>query len=107
MTYATPGKFVARFAMREDRTVFLLVFKTDQPLQTVRLDSRSQKQLLHEQFDYEGWECPRILAALDACDEIYFDEVAQIHMNTWSQGRVALVGDAAFCLSLLAGRAHR
>jgi 2-polyprenyl-6-methoxyphenol hydroxylase-like FAD-dependent oxidoreductase len=32
------------------------------------------------------------------------DEVTQIHMNTWSQGRVALVGDAAFCPSLLAGQ---
>jgi 2-polyprenyl-6-methoxyphenol hydroxylase-like FAD-dependent oxidoreductase len=25
-------------------------------------------------------------------------------MNTWSQGRVALIGDAAFCSSLLAGQ---
>jgi hypothetical protein len=26
VTYATPGKQVARFAMRDERTVFLLVF---------------------------------------------------------------------------------
>jgi 2-polyprenyl-6-methoxyphenol hydroxylase-like FAD-dependent oxidoreductase len=60
--------------------------------------------LLHQQFDRERWECPRILAALDGCDEVYLDEVTQIHMSTWSQGRVALVGDAAFCPSLLAGQ---
>jgi 2-polyprenyl-6-methoxyphenol hydroxylase-like FAD-dependent oxidoreductase len=104
VTYAAPGKQVARFAMRNDRTVFLLVFTTDQPLQTERFDRRSQKQLLHEHFDQEGWECARILAALDACEEVYLDEVTQIHMNSWSQGRVALVGDAAFCPSLLAGQ---
>jgi 2-polyprenyl-6-methoxyphenol hydroxylase-like FAD-dependent oxidoreductase len=104
VTYATPGKQVARFAMRNDRTVFLLVFTTDQPLQSERFDRRSQKQLLHEHFDQEGWECARILAALDACEEVYLDEVTQIHVNSWSQGRVALVGDAAFCPSLLAGQ---
>jgi len=30
--------------------------------------------------------------------------VSQMRMNTWSQGRVALIGDAAFCSSLLAGQ---
>jgi 2-polyprenyl-6-methoxyphenol hydroxylase-like FAD-dependent oxidoreductase len=103
VTYATPGKQVARFAMRDDRTVFLLVFSTDQPLQAESFAGASHKKVLHQQFDREGWECPRILAALDTCDELYLDEVTQIHMNTWSQGRVALVGDAAFCPSLLAG----
>src|SRR6185437_8941268 len=33
-----------------------------------------------------------------------FDRVSQIRMDRWSQGRVALVGDAAFCVSLLAGQ---
>ena len=37
-------------------------------------------------------------------DELYFDRVSQIRMESWSQGRVALVGDAAFCVSLLAGQ---
>ena len=36
--------------------------------------------------------------------ELYFDRVSQIKMDKWSHGRVALVGDAAFCVSLLAGQ---
>jgi 2-polyprenyl-6-methoxyphenol hydroxylase-like FAD-dependent oxidoreductase len=28
--------------------------------------------------------------------DFYFDAVSQIHMPTWSKGRVALVGDAAY-----------
>jgi 2-polyprenyl-6-methoxyphenol hydroxylase-like FAD-dependent oxidoreductase len=104
VAYATPGKQVARFAMRDERTFFLLVFRTEQPLQAEFLTSASLKEVVHQQFHREGWECPRIVAALDACDEFYLDEVTQIHMNTWSQGRVALVGDAAFCPSLLAGQ---
>jgi 2-polyprenyl-6-methoxyphenol hydroxylase-like FAD-dependent oxidoreductase len=34
---------------------------------------------------------------------IYFDRVSQIRMNRWTTGRTALVGDAAACVSLLAG----
>jgi 2-polyprenyl-6-methoxyphenol hydroxylase-like FAD-dependent oxidoreductase len=34
---------------------------------------------------------------------IYFDRVSQIRMDRWTKGRAALVGDAAACVSLLAG----
>ena len=50
-----------------------------------------------------GWETPNILAAMDDAQDIYFDRVSQIEMPAWSKGRVALLGDAAACVSLLAG----
>jgi len=34
----------------------------------------------------------------------YLDRVSQIVVPSWSSGRVVLVGDAAFCPSLLAGQ---
>jgi 2-polyprenyl-6-methoxyphenol hydroxylase-like FAD-dependent oxidoreductase len=34
----------------------------------------------------------------------YCDRVSQIHMPSWTRGRVALLGDAAACVSLLAGQ---
>jgi 2-polyprenyl-6-methoxyphenol hydroxylase-like FAD-dependent oxidoreductase len=34
---------------------------------------------------------------------VYFDRVSQIVMDHWSKGRVALIGDAAAAVSLLAG----
>ena len=67
-------------------------------------DTGAQKEALRSQFGGLGWECPQILAALDSCPELYFDRVSQIRMQTWSKGRVGLVGDAAFCPSLLAGQ---
>jgi 2-polyprenyl-6-methoxyphenol hydroxylase-like FAD-dependent oxidoreductase len=36
-------------------------------------------------------------------DDIYFDRVSQIRMDRWTKGRTALVGDAAACVSLMAG----
>jgi 2-polyprenyl-6-methoxyphenol hydroxylase-like FAD-dependent oxidoreductase len=44
--------------------------------------------------------------ALEACPpsaEIYYDQVAQIEMPSWRKGRVVLVGDACYAVSLLAG----
>ena len=34
---------------------------------------------------------------------VYFDRVSQIRMDRWTKGRTALIGDAAACVSLLAG----
>ncbi|MGH6839365.1 MAG: FAD-binding domain [Methylocella sp.] len=104
VSHGVPGKQVSRFAMRDDRTVFLFVFGTDQALRIDPHDTEAQKAGLHREFDNVGWECPKILAALDASDDVYFDRVSQIQMDVWSRGRVALVGDAAFCPSLLAGQ---
>lgn len=46
VTYGTPGKQVARFAMRDDHTVFLLVFTTDQPPGAEAFDHESYRQVL-------------------------------------------------------------
>jgi 2-polyprenyl-6-methoxyphenol hydroxylase-like FAD-dependent oxidoreductase len=51
-----------------------------------------------------GWEVPRILAGIDNARTFYFDRASQILLPTWSKGRVALIGDAAACPSLLAGQ---
>jgi 2-polyprenyl-6-methoxyphenol hydroxylase-like FAD-dependent oxidoreductase len=104
VSYGVPGKQVARFAMREDRTMFLFVFADDRTGRSEAQDLNAQKNVLRKEFEKSGWECPQILAAMESCDSIYFDRVSQIRMDKWSRGRVGLVGDAAFCPSLLAGQ---
>ncbi len=103
VTYNCPGKHVTRFALRDDRTMFLLVYCDDQSNPPNLGERRAQKDILHAEFDDAGWECPFIMEAMEACDGIYFDRVSQIHLQRWTEGRLALVGDAAFCPSLLAG----
>jgi 2-polyprenyl-6-methoxyphenol hydroxylase-like FAD-dependent oxidoreductase len=103
VSYTLPGKQVARFAMRDDRTMFFFIFATDHPAVTDFGDMPSLKSMLHRVYDDAGWECAEIMAAMDGCDQIYADHVSQIHMPAWTSGRIALVGDAAFCPSLLAG----
>ncbi|MGA0603819.1 hypothetical protein ACO2Q3_24140 [Caulobacter sp. KR2-114] len=102
VSYTTVGRQVARYALRDGACAFFLVFRLGglgaQPRAVA-----TQKALLREAFGGEGWECPEILAALEAAKDLYFDSVSQVRAPTWSAGRVALVGDAAYCPSLLAG----
>jgi 2-polyprenyl-6-methoxyphenol hydroxylase-like FAD-dependent oxidoreductase len=100
--HSAPGRQVGRFTLRNDRTLFLFIFRGRGEPEAHGVGE--QKAILRKIFAGDGWEIPQILAALDTCNELYFDRVSQIHMDAWSQGRVALVGDAGFCVSLLAGQ---
>jgi len=102
LIYSQPGRMVGRFTLRDDRTLFLLVFAEHRPL--LPETPGSQKALLREIYGGDGWECDQMLAELERAGELYFDTVSQIRMPNWSRGRVALIGDAAFCVSLLAGQ---
>jgi 2-polyprenyl-6-methoxyphenol hydroxylase-like FAD-dependent oxidoreductase len=62
-------------------------------------DLASQKPILGEHCAGLGWEAPRLLKANDGASDFYFDELAQVHMDRWSAGRVVLLGDAGYCPS--------
>jgi 2-polyprenyl-6-methoxyphenol hydroxylase-like FAD-dependent oxidoreductase len=98
VTYSTPGRQLARFALRGDRTMFLFIFRAEHDSAGV-----TPKDQLRNQFGDVGWERRDILAVLDDVDDLYFDVVSQIHMDCWSRDRVLLIGDAAGCISLLGG----
>ena len=102
ITYGQPGLMLGRFAERNEKTLFLFVFSTGDRELPSQLGL--QKALLRERYREAAWEIPRVLDELDRAQELYIDHVSQIRMESWSQGRVALVGDAAFCVSLLAGQ---
>ncbi len=104
LSYAAPGRQISRYALREDRTGFLFVFESPNKIAELAHDPAAQKQILRHTFSREPWiEWPEIDRHLDACDDLYFDAVSQITLPCWSQGRAALIGDAAYCPSLLAG----
>ncbi|HVT29622.1 MAG TPA: hypothetical protein VHE81_16515, partial [Lacipirellulaceae bacterium] len=123
LSYGVPGKQVSRFSMRNDKTLFLFVF-LDKYLPEewkssagggqahfCSADSAKMSQspveerraALRHVYDGVEWECPEILTAMEGVSDIYFDRVSQIRMEHWTKGRAALVGDAAACVSLLAG----
>jgi 2-polyprenyl-6-methoxyphenol hydroxylase-like FAD-dependent oxidoreductase len=62
-----------------------------------------QRSLLAERFAGLGWKVPQLLAAMQTASDFSFTEVAQVHLPSWSRGRVVLLGDAAASPSPLTG----
>ena len=68
-----------------------------------KLTRDEQVALLKRLFANAGWEAPRVLDALEHATDLYLDAVGQVKMPRWSKGRIALVGDAAYCASPISG----
>jgi 2-polyprenyl-6-methoxyphenol hydroxylase-like FAD-dependent oxidoreductase len=98
-SHSLPGRQISRFSMRDDKTLFLFIFRDEL---MPRHDEQPQS-VLRRVFASAGWEWPQIEAEIERATSIYFDSVSQIRMHHWTKGRIALVGDAAACVSLMAG----
>lgn len=103
VSHAEPGRQISRFTERGNRTMFLFVFANRWMVGAEPQTPDERKRTLMQACWGMGWEWPRIAECLAAVDDIYFDRVRQIRMPAWSTGRVALIGDAAAAVSLLAG----
>lgn len=66
--------------------------------------TNEQKSFLKTKLTGAGWEADRIRQAIDETDDLYFDEVGQIKAPRWSDGRVAMIGDAAYCPTPISGK---
>ena len=53
----------------------------------------------------QAWQVPAISQAFTdpEAQGFYFDSVSQTHMPSWTQGNVAVIGDAGHCAALLSG----
>ncbi|MEH7348494.1 FAD-dependent monooxygenase [Gottfriedia acidiceleris] len=103
--YTVPGKTVGMYSANDNKEAKgMLVFQSE-PLNYDRYNMEEQKNLIKNAFEeLEGWETPNLLQKLIKATDFYFDEICQIHMPTWSNGRITLVGDAAYCPSPLSGQ---
>jgi 2-polyprenyl-6-methoxyphenol hydroxylase-like FAD-dependent oxidoreductase len=63
----------------------------------------AEAEELRSRYGDMNWVVPDLLRHVDP-SALYFDAVSQIVMPRWSEGRVVLIGDAAHCVSLLAGQ---
>jgi len=100
--YTEVGYQVTTFPMRDDWMMFLFTFAEESmKLPHARVE---QEALLRARFADSGWEVPRIVEQVPGAESIYLDRVSQVRLPSWTRGRVALLGDAASCPSLLAGQ---
>lgn len=100
--FNVPGKMIMLNAY-QGKTDVVFCFLADRELPYDYRDADQQRRIVAEQFAGVGWRAPELLAAVAATSNFYFDKFCQIKMPAWTKGRVALVGDAAYCASPAAG----
>lgn len=100
--YNVPGKAVMLNAYNNKTDIAFCFFSADEIAYDYR-DQDQQRRIIHEQFAHENWRTREVLAQALHCENFYFDKFCQIKMSSWSKGRVALVGDAAYCATPAAG----
>jgi 2-polyprenyl-6-methoxyphenol hydroxylase-like FAD-dependent oxidoreductase len=74
------------------------------PEDDVRGGVRVQKTLTAKRCAHLRGDIPRLIEAMFETEDFYFGALAQIRMESWSRGRVTLVGDAAYCPSPFTGQ---
>ncbi|SDD77008.1 FAD-dependent monooxygenase [Actinokineospora iranica] len=96
--HADVGRMAGLYGARHsDDARVVCLFRTDRPLDYHYRDVPRQKDLLRAAFAGMHDEVDHWLADLDSTSAFYFDSITQLRMDTWSRGRVTLVGDAGYC----------
>ncbi|MVU76725.1 FAD-dependent oxidoreductase [Nocardia sp. ET3-3] len=103
LVHPTPGHIVQMYSTQRSTAKVQFIFPAPEQLPD-RRDTATQQRLVAEAFAGGGWEVADLLRAMPESPDFYFDTVSQIHLERWSSGRVALVGDAAYCPSPLSGQ---
>jgi 2-polyprenyl-6-methoxyphenol hydroxylase-like FAD-dependent oxidoreductase len=96
VSFGDVDRTIGMYPVRDGRARVLFLLRSRNEVPFDHHDSAAQRQLLIDRFGDLDWEVPRLLAELEQADDLYLDSISQIVMDTWSRGRVTLVGDAGY-----------
>ncbi|MCK2239792.1 MULTISPECIES: FAD-dependent monooxygenase [unclassified Crossiella] len=102
VTLLEPGRSMWIFPFADHPPTVLLSYRTEDvdaeftepPVQRVRTVFGDKPT---------GRALGEALRAMEEADELLFDSVEQVKMDRWHDGRVVLLGDSAWCVTLYAG----
>lgn len=63
-------------------------------------DLAQHKRILADAYADDGWRVPELLDRARSAEDLWFDSVSQVRLDSWANGRIALLGDAASSVSL-------
>ncbi len=93
---AEPGRAIYAFSDSDpSRMTVSLSFATTAPLGDLEEHRIAVREVFADQ--------PRLLADMDAAEDVQFAATCQVHLDSWSTGRVALLGDAGYCAAPTSG----
>ncbi|MFG3280562.1 FAD-dependent monooxygenase [Streptomyces sp. NPDC048111] len=104
MYHQSEGALVGVYSARHNAEARAMLLFDSPVLDYDHRDLDRQRAILAERFAGVGWETPRLLERMWQAPDFYFDSMSQIHCDRWSNGRVALAGDAGYCPSPRSGQ---
>ncbi|QKW37313.1 FAD-dependent monooxygenase [Actinomadura sp. NAK00032] len=100
--YTEPGRQVVVYPTgRTGELIALFLFRSSH---TGNVPRAERPGLLRSTFGGMGWLTPSLLAEAPADEPIFMDTMTQIVMPAWHRGRVALVGDACGCMTMVSAQ---
>lgn len=100
--FNVPGKTVM-LNTYNGKTDIAFCFSSTDEIPYDRKKQDEQKRMISKSFEGGRWRTDELLDEMMSSDNFYFDKLCQVHMSSWTKGRVALVGDAGYCPSPAAG----
>ncbi|NJP91018.1 FAD-dependent oxidoreductase [Nonomuraea sp. FMUSA5-5] len=102
--FNTPGKMAGIYRSGNHAQAKAYFMFRSAPLDYDHRDIAEHKRLVSEAFAGEAaWRTRQLLDSALADPGFYFDALGQVRMTSWSDGRVVLLGDAAWCASPASG----
>jgi 2-polyprenyl-6-methoxyphenol hydroxylase-like FAD-dependent oxidoreductase len=101
LMHVEPGMQVGVMPLSAERWLSFLIYKT---ADEGHIPPADRLQVLKNHARGVGWITSDLLNSLPADTPIYMDTVTQIEMPSWASNRVTLIGDAAYCLTLISGQ---
>ncbi len=96
-----PNKQAGILDLGDGDSLALFVYGSDKEEYIPR---NRRKEVLSDVFSDMAGPVPSILRGIGPDTSIYLDTTTQIVMPKWHTGRVVLIGDAAYCLTLVSGQ---
>jgi hypothetical protein len=100
--YVEPKRMTAAYCTPHAGEIF--IFFMYQAPQSEHVPREQRLSRLREALSGMGWRTEQFLADISPTQRVFMDAVVQIQMPHWHKGRVALVGDACYCPTLLSGQ---
>ncbi|WP_328604906.1 FAD-dependent monooxygenase [Amycolatopsis sp. NBC_00345] len=104
LVYTEPGRSLGVRTINGNRNLMAFAAVRAGEIDYDHRDTGKQKELIRERLAGMGWDVATFVDQLDAAPDFYFDSSSQVTLDSWSRGRVGLLGDAAFCSSPSSGQ---
>ncbi|KAI2607313.1 FAD/NAD(P)-binding domain-containing protein [Hypoxylon fragiforme] len=103
--YIAPGRrsMMTRRHSPEQMQVYMGFTTDSEKLKNARGDVQKEKEALAEIMKGAGWRTEEFLRDLVGSDNFYLESMGFVRLESWTRGRVVLLGDAAYCPSATTG----